>query len=228
MLFLNTWNGKIQDGIEKFIKEQSCDTDIFCFQEVLYEMQVLCKKVLLDYKEYAAGGQVDKNVANVYAEFFKATYIHKDLEVLFYQVILDSRLGLYTQIKSKNSSIHICNFHGPASPGDKLDTLDRIGQCQGLIDFFKDKQGLKIIGGDFNMMPDTRSIQLFVENGYRDLVKDFNIPTTRNRLVWEKYPNNKQYYSDYIFVSPDIKINDFSVLDIEISDHLPLILSIEL
>lgn len=228
ILFLNTWNGKIKDGIESFLREQSGDTDVFCLQEVLYDMHIVCKKIFPNHKEYASDKNIDKNLENKYAEFFKATYVNKDLEVLSYQVVLDSRLGLYTQVKSGNSIIHICNFHGPAKPGDKLDNPDRLEQCRGLIDFFKDKKGPKIIGGDFNILPDTKSVRMFAENGYRNLVKDFNVSTTRNRLAWEKYPDSKQYYSDYVFVSPDIKVNDFSVPNIEISDHLPLILDIEL
>jgi endonuclease/exonuclease/phosphatase family metal-dependent hydrolase len=89
------------------------------------------------------------------------------------------------------------------------------------------KPGLKIIGGDLNLMPDTESVRMFAANGYRDLIAEFKIPTTRNRLVWDKFPDSKQYYSDYVFVSPEVKVREFSVPNNEISDHLPLIVDIQ-
>jgi endonuclease/exonuclease/phosphatase family metal-dependent hydrolase len=67
---------------------------------------------------------------------------------------------------------------------------------------------------------------MFEENGYRDLIKEYKISTTRNRLAWEMYPDNKQLFSDYVFLSPGITINNFSVPDNEISDHLPMILEV--
>ena len=68
---------------------------------------------------------------------------------------------------------------------------------------------------------------MFQKYGYLDLIKKFGIKTTRNEVAWENYPDNKQYFSDYVFVNPEAKIKSFSVPDLEISDHLPLILEIE-
>jgi endonuclease/exonuclease/phosphatase family metal-dependent hydrolase len=86
---------------------------------------------------------------------------------------------------------------------------------------------MKIIGGDFNLLPETKSAQMFEENDYRSLIKEFRIRTTRNRLAWELYPNDKQYYADYVFVSPGVNVKEFSVPENEISDHLALILRVE-
>jgi endonuclease/exonuclease/phosphatase family metal-dependent hydrolase len=68
---------------------------------------------------------------------------------------------------------------------------------------------------------------MFEENGYIDHIKENNIPTTRNRHSWDRYPN-KQYYADYAFTSPEVKVNHFEVIENEASDHLPLVLDIEL
>ena len=64
---------------------------------------------------------------------------------------------------------------------------------------------------------------MFEDNGYKNLIKEFKIPTTRNEISWAKY-ENKQLFADFVFVSPDVKITNFSVPNNEISDHLPLIL----
>lgn len=227
VIFFNTWNANIRDGITEFIKEHCRDTDIFCLQEVFEDNKIIYDNLLPNYQNFFADKYLNKK--NAYAQ---ATYVHTEYTVLSSQIMFenlpDSGLGLYTCITRGSKSIHVLNFHGIGHPGDKLDNPGRVAVSKRIIDFFKDKQGPKIIGGDFNILPDTKSIDMFVEKGFRDLIKDFAIPATRNQLAWKQYPETKQYYSDYVFVSPDIKINDFSVPNIEISDHLPLIVDFEL
>ncbi len=226
VLFLNTWGGKVREDITKFIEEQSRDTDIFCFQEVYKEMKFLCRDILPNYQEMTAYKYVAED-----DDFPQATYVDKNITILSSGTLLkrqtNSGLGIYVRVRLGHNDLYVCNIHGLSKPVDKLDNPDRLKQSRRLIDFFKDKTGLKIIGGDFNLSPNTKSLQMFQENGYRDLIKEFEIPSTRNRFAWEIYPDNKQYYSDYVFVSPDVKIKNFSVPDIEISDHLPLILELE-
>ncbi|MEI8344227.1 MAG: endonuclease/exonuclease/phosphatase family protein [Candidatus Moraniibacteriota bacterium] len=226
IVFLNTWNGKIQDKIAEFIKEQVNDTDIFCFQEVYAEMKIICKELLADYVEISAYKFVIKN-----DDFPQATYVRKNLNILSSEIIfdrdMDCGLGIYLQIKNADKNIHVCNFHGLSQPGHKLDNPNRLKQSRGLIDFFQGKKGAIVIGGDFNLFPETKSIQMFEENGYGNLIKDYKIATTRNKFAWEMYPESKQYYSDYIFANGEVKVKNFLVPSIEVSDHLPLILDFE-
>jgi endonuclease/exonuclease/phosphatase family metal-dependent hydrolase len=223
IIFLNVWNGKVRNEISEFIKEQSLDTDIFCFQEVYGEMKILCKNLLSEYKEISAYKFVVED-----DDFPQATYIRKNIDISSSQAIFEREtncgLGIYVQIKSGNKNVHVCNFHGLSKPGNKLDNPDRLKQSQGLIKFFENKAGLRIIGGDFNLLPQTKSVRMFNENGYRDLIDEYRIKTTRNRFVWEMYPDNKLYYSDYVFVDKNYNIKNFLVPNNEISDHLPLIL----
>ena len=44
--------------------------------------------------------------------------------------------------------------------------------------------------------------------------------------LWE-FLRRQSLGVDYVFVSPEVKVIDFSVPNIEISDHLPLILDFE-
>ena len=63
--------------------------------------------------------------------------------------------------------------------------------------------------------------------GMRNLIKDFSIATTRNALSYGNYPESeRQYFADYVFVSSGVRVLNFSVPEIEISDHLPMILEI--
>lgn len=58
-----------------------------------------------------------------------------------------------------------------------------------------------------------------LESNMINLIKKYNIPTTRN-----KYFPGKDKFADYTFISPDINAQDFRVPTAEISDHLPMIL----
>ena len=68
-------------------------------------------------------------------------------------------------------------------PGHKLDTPVRLRQSKLILDFLKDKVGSKIIGGDFNLLPETRSVEMFEKAGYRNLIKEFGIKNTRNKFA---------------------------------------------
>jgi len=228
IIFLNALQGQI-DGIKEFILDQSLDTDIFCFQESYnhFQSNIFCLDWLKDYQSISKNKQVSQE-----DEFSNSTFVDLKYLVSNSQTIgqddIDIGLGLYNQIEiPENKTIHIGNIHGHARPGDKQDNPARIRQSQLIIDFFKDLSGPKIIGGDFNLDLNIKSVQMFEDNGYRNLIKEFNIPTTRNEISWAQH-QNKQLYADYIFVSPDVKVTSFSVPNLLISDHLPMILEVEI
>ena len=76
----------------------------------------------------------------------------------------------------------------------------------------------KILCGDFNLLPETKSLRILEENMV-DLVKKFDIHSTRS--VSFKYETR---YADYMLVSPDVVVERFNAPHINVSDHLPLVL----
>ena len=65
-------------------------------------------------------------------------------------------------------------------------------------------------------------------SGLRNLITEFNIKNTRNEISWAKYPGlPKQYFADFIFASQNVRVKKFTVPYNEISDHLPMILEID-
>jgi endonuclease/exonuclease/phosphatase family metal-dependent hydrolase len=120
----------------------------------------------------------------------------------------------------------ICSIHGIAFPGDKLDTEERLDQTKMILEFLKGKPGKHIIMGDFNLFPDTESILQIERAGYRNLIKEYNIETTRNAVSWAMH-NNKQLWADYTFVGPGIEVIDFQVPQNLVSYHLPMELTIQ-
>lgn len=160
----------------------------------------------------------------------------------------------YVRFEKNGAPYTLANVHGIAFPGTKRDTPERIAQSQKIVDFLAAEAGEKILGGDFNLMPNTESIRMieragpvvvsgrpdtmsgqermspesYYWAGLRNLITDFRVPTTRNQLSYGQYPEaERQYFADFAFVSPAIRVIDFQVPQIEISDHLPLILECE-
>jgi endonuclease/exonuclease/phosphatase family metal-dependent hydrolase len=63
-------------------------------------------------------------------------------------------------------------------------------------------------------------------SGIRNLVKEYGVESTRTKL-YRRYETGSKF-ADYIFVSPEVKVNDFKVLPDEVSDHSPLMLDFDL
>lgn len=147
----------------------------------------------------------------------------------------NSTLGtnaLITEIETTTGRYAICNAHGTAFPAHKRDTDERLMQSQKILTKMKDKEGFHIIAGDFNLYPDTKSIQLFSEAGYRNLITGFDIKTTRgtmNRKLHPEFEHGEygfQEFADYTFISPEANITSFTVPDLPLSDHLPMLLEL--
>jgi endonuclease/exonuclease/phosphatase family metal-dependent hydrolase len=100
----------------------------------------------------------------------------------------------------------------------KTDTEAKIEQSNKILELTEKTNGKKVIIGDFNLLPNTKSIQMIGEE-YTDLIKKFDIKSTRSSLYTKTLR-----YSDYTFTYKEIEVIDFSVPDLNVSDHLPLLL----
>lgn len=225
IIYLNTWWATVADPLRSFIRQEADNADIFCLQEATEDVKQLCRQELEGYEEVS-----DNKALSEIHTFSQSIFFRKNVNVVSSGTLmtedLDTGLAIYVKVKSQSNSMYICNVHGSAYPGDKLDTPGRLKQSSSIIDFFKEKNIPAVVGGDFNLDPHTKSVAMFEENGYKNLIKDFNIDTTRNHLAWDRYPKNRQPFSDYVFINNTIAYKNFSVPKIEVSDHLPLILEI--
>ncbi len=224
IIFLNVWHGHQTVELNQFLLAEADSTDIFCFQESYNEFNAHFQKLLPNFKPWTA----TKNV-NPHDNFSQTIYIKNNINVLGNDNILeqdpDCGLGIYVEIERDNQRFIICNFHGFSLPGDKFDTPARIRQSKTLIDTFIRYEMPVIIGGDFNLRPDTNSVRLFENSGYNNLIREHSITTTRNAIAWEHHPNARQLFSDYVFVNKEAKIKTFEVINNNVSDHLPMVLT---
>lgn len=141
--------------------------------------------------------------------------------------------ALYLVVREKGQEYLICNVHGNSQPPNKLDSPFRLSQFEKVRDFLKPRTERLILMGDFNALPDTRSVKMFEDMGLRNLIREYRIPTTRGshmRVLFPEYADGSygfQEFADYTFLSPEIPVNAFEVPDLPISDHLPMVLTID-
>jgi len=182
-------------------------------------------------QNYDLGGKVDFDLKAGLAIFIrnniidvkecKDIFIYRDgLELLNNDITTIPRNLQYISFTVNNNNYLIAHFHGIWYPKTKVDTPDRIKQVQKIKEFLSTREERKILCGDFNLLPATKSMKI-LEKGMVNLVNKYDIKTTRN-----KYYERDEKHADYILVSQDVNVIDFRVQDITISDHLPLLLEI--
>lgn len=238
IIFLNIWQGKLWKDLSKFLLSQEKNTDIFCFVEVSPSLSEKMHKLFPDHHMVYAEGRASTFDNKKYGQ---VVYVKKNILLLE-----DGAVKLYNQLgndigflqhvllKKRGRTFLVCNVDGKSKPGHKLDTPSRISQSVKITNFLKKHKRKVVLGGDFNLLPNTKSIKMIEDSGFVNLIKKFKIKTTRNEISWEYHNKNndeyfvKQYFADYVFVSKDVKVKSFKVPDVPISDHLPLILDFEL
>lgn len=257
LLSLNIWGGREYLELINWLEKNVNDIDIYCFQEifdtkddVVYSHEIRAdiwerlKEVFTGYHAFyypAMKGYDDKSVVTYNLTTGLGMFIKRDIEVKgegdyftyrkrFAPIKLETRdqpVNLqYAHLRRGEKNMHIYNFHGLWYPGDKLDNPERIEQSEKLVEFIAHQGGAKILCGDFNLMPNTQSVAI-LEGEFRNLIKEFNVRTTRSNLNPYRNTPFEQAFADYVFVSKDLKVNNLIVPDIEVSDHLPMILEFE-
>lgn len=227
IIFLNIWYATRKDELTAFIEHEAPTTDVFCFQEATLDTLHHLQNILPGFVEYTASkGVGDRDDHDI------ATYIRSTNNVTRTEVLLQNEQGtglaLLATIRHDDELLTVVNIHGISTViDDKLDTPGRLVQSNTIITALKDSDHPAIVGGDFNLLPEAESVTMFAATGYRDLIADHKIKTTRNKLAWGRFPDNPQYYADYVFTNSGVQVRSFSVPDIEVSDHLPLIVEFD-
>jgi endonuclease/exonuclease/phosphatase family metal-dependent hydrolase len=126
----------------------------------------------------------------------------------------------YIQLRLADKPVTVINMHGLWNGQGKTDSPERMEQFRKVRAFVKAINGAVILCGDLNILPTTQSLAL-LEEDLRNLVKVYGITSTRSQ--WYIQPDR---FADYILVSPDVQVEEFHVLNEEISDHTPLLVTV--
>ena len=242
VIFLNCCYGLKFKELAKFLKECSKEVDVFCLQETEPNLNKKIADELPNYEQYYTDVKTKLKSIPKYGQTILLNK-DKDLSVTSYNIveIFKNRFPNYGFMQTislfKGSKKYlIANLHGRSQPGHKMDTLARLNQSKNIINTLSSYTSYDIVlGGDFNLDPKTKSIKKIVDAGFRDLVKEYSIKTTRNKLAWsiskKRYAKHAKYYgkqlfADYCFISDKTSVNSFEVPNILVSDHLPLIIDL--
>jgi endonuclease/exonuclease/phosphatase family metal-dependent hydrolase len=124
----------------------------------------------------------------------------------------------------QSKMLRVINYHGIWTK-EKVGNPETLKACKKILSLAKGANYPTIIAGDFNLFPDTPSMKIFYKD-FISLVDEFSIITTRPQN--NELSNLDRNVVDYILVSKDITVKSFNVPDLNISDHLPLVLDFDL
>ncbi|HSE56934.1 MAG TPA: endonuclease/exonuclease/phosphatase family protein [Candidatus Paceibacterota bacterium] len=248
LITLNTWAGRLKEPFEQFLKEYAKETDIFCFQEIFNKYEEAetvaprtnneknpnilqeIRETLPDFNSYFC--PVLENVYGI------AIFLKKGIEVIASgEVVLytnpnydpkdessdHDRKMQWVHIKEGRKDLLIMNTHGHWDASGKGDTPNRIEQSKAINAFIESVGSTpKILVGDFNLNPETESIKL-LEKYFINMITKEGVATTRTELY-----TGADRHADYVFVSPEVFVNQFKVLPDVVSDHAPLFIDFDL
>lgn len=244
LITLNTWGGRVAKPLKKFLVENKDCVDVFCFQEVFMggksdEMEDLTNVNDANPSLYEDITSILTNHVGFFCSVYQniygtAIFVKKNLEVIEKgeRILFENhnfpnknepdadhtRKIQWLKIKSDNLIFDVLNVHGHWVPGDKLDNSNRLKQSEIIVEMIKSMPEPKILCGDFNLSPETESIKM-IDKKMNNLIKMHKISSTRTDFY-----NKDEKHADYVFTSPEIKIDNFKVMEDAVSDHTPILL----
>ena len=241
LINLNIWGGHVRKPLLDFI-ECYKDVNIFCLQEVYCKASSKIStdnlNVSLDiYSEIQEILQTHHGIfrPTVNGIYGIAMFVKKSIKILEEGEIIIHHNSSYSGTGPTHSRnlqwilcchndklFYIINMHGLWNGKGKTDTQERLDQSQKISDFLQTIYHPTVLCGDFNLRPDTKSIQM-LEKSLNNLVKQYKIDSTRTNLY-----SKIEKFADYIFTSSDIVVENFEVLNYDVSDHAPLLLNFTL
>lgn len=240
ILQINTWTGRIKDGLTRFIKEGGFD--VVCMQEAVWLgkgagfLDAFVDTV--DKIKKAGGFQYDFRSTNYGIKMFdgvdrceqgnvilskipfKATeekvligdYYVADGRPDSKDVTLDHR---YTAQKvTLENGFVIVNYHGywlKDPLGDRLTT-----KCMKQVaDMIREEESPVVMCGDLNIVSEAPAMREL--DFLTDLTALNKVKTTLRNVKFEK-----DVACDHILVSKNVSYRDFKVIDAKVSDHMAL------
>lgn len=228
--------------------EKYRDTDIFCLQEIWqggeHAMDYYAKiwgKGITNTQIADISKILDGHCAFFYpshedfyglAIFIKKSitvieegeiFVHKTKEDIWDKEDVNHARNLqYITFGTPKNLITVANFHGLWNGAGKEDSRERLLQSDNIANFIKQVKNSLVLCGDFNLLPETKSLKKLEILGLKNLIKEFGITSTRSN-----HYKKPQKFADYTFVTPDIRVKEFKMLPDEVSDHLAMYLDFE-
>lgn len=237
ILQLNIWSGKLEKQIAALLTRE--DADVVCLQEVV-QVEGGRSYFFLDLQEIlsATGYQHFYHTPSWSGKYmrrearwgncilsktpFKSTHsfytYQEKVEDFDFLEDTDYNAGRALQhviVENGGQQINVLNHHGYHLHSHKNGDGETVRQCGIIADYARNLEGPTVLCGDFNLVPDSPSLEL-INKVLVNHVKERSILTTRTPLT------HKTEACDFIFTSPDLEVKNFQVLDDIASDHKAL------
>ena len=237
ILQLNIWSGKLEKQIVELLKRE--DADVVCLQEVVQvdggrsyfflDLQEIMSATGYEHSYHTPSwsGKYMRREAHwgncvLSKAAFKSTssfYTYQE-KISDFDFLEDTdynagRALQHVVVENDGQQINVLNHHGYHLPTHKNGDDETLRQCGMIADYVRNLEGQTVLCGDFNLIPDSPSLEL-INKVLINHVKDRGILTTRTPLT------HKTEACDFIFTSPDIEVQNFQVLDDIASDHKAL------
>ncbi|MEO0451189.1 MAG: endonuclease/exonuclease/phosphatase family protein [Pseudomonadota bacterium] len=125
----------------------------------------------------------------------------------------------------RDRAIGIAHIHGLRDLNGKGDTPERLTQAHkllGIAGSVFEPEDVQVICGDFNVLPESETLEVFAQAGFTELVTTNGHPGTRT-----SHYQKPGRFADYVFVNPVSAIKSFAVVRTpEASDHCPLVVEL--
>lgn len=249
-LTINIWfGGKVWDNLVSYIHDTK--PDILAIQEVYdghdpslekrFRTIEEFKKEFVDILPYYAFGatvqDVDVNVPWGNAVFLKfpiknSKTIFFDLPFAGFSFITgtDPRLVpegmLEAEIDVNGEKLFVYSWHGVWDTHGR-DTEKRMLMSDIIVESIKDKKNI-ILAGDTNTDPDTNAIQNIQDKTGVVSVFGNSLQSTFNMKQKENPENYVNSPVDMVFVSPEFEIVSKEMPEVDVSDHYPLLVELEI
>lgn len=246
VISLNAWGGK--GGVDlliTFLKKHK-EVDIFCLQEIWDGGEEMIGSPAARFTLENIETELLERIREALPEH--VVYFRPHLHDFFglallvrneHAVLEEGEIDIYKEkgyvpkenigdmarilqyVSLENPSCTVSQVHGLWNGKGKEDSDERLLQSEKILNFLRSSEGPQIVLGDFNLRPGTESIRMLEKAGFRNLISEFDIQTTRTNLYdWKE----KEPYADYVFVNDRITVLDFKVLPDEVTDHAALYL----
>ncbi len=249
-LCLNLFEGGIWgDKIKAFIEKEK--PDILALQEVyngtgdladnLKSMEVLGNWLpsyenVFDAELLAARKEGKIDIGNaVFSKFEIKNSFRVELGRPYGEYPVPSPNGDYSQypkniqcvdIDVGGAGLRVCNLHGLWDLDGDKDSHERLEMSRIIVEQIKDSERV-ILAGDFNVKPNTETIGNIEKNLVNVFKNDLETSFNLKRKNLNKFPGYASAVVDMVFVSEDLKVVSKRCPDVDVSDHLPLLVELE-
>ena len=242
LLQLNAWQGRLERVLLKQL--EVIGADIACMQEIVeYDKWAIGIVGPSDSIQKALGCEHDYVSPLITMEFNGSPM--KFGNAIYSKLPLDETStnftrGQYTENFDRDTTpdynirafqhavtmvdgkpLHLINHHGHHIDAHKNGDEETERQVQMIADYVSHLEGAVIVCGDFNLSPESTSIQI-LNKTLRNLAVEYSLTTTRSKLT------PKKEVCDYIFVNDQVKVENFYMIDEIISDHNGLVVDFSL